>query len=557
MGGKTWTKAPFCGIFSKIAVFSPHFAVFSPLVLPLAPKAGGRRPGKIVKRKAKPVMQHPSSPPPVLSAPSEQTLGGLSPQCWAAYALLGSPLVATEPKKEAKIPPTLLYPTAMDAPPTRVRIITKDFGKRGLKGASVDNDSLFVTSTIPDAYRSLTGTFQQEESEEGEEASYSYKVRESGRETETFLMGTPALRRADLLPTDEDTEVRLSDMRTRHMLQASVAFDLHQAGAYHNQTQAVLLCLGVPVRDLDREREAATRAAAAQLKGTWRVEQTDLRTNLTLTWTIEVIGVLVEQQSKGTLYAATRKLGGESALSKKIFQIFDIGGGDTNELEVDASGAILAQGRRRGDGTISVARELVRLVEDAYGLALSEIEAQEALYTHTIWRGGEEENIAPLIEQLRPRFSELLTRINITRQALSAFIIFTSGGAALMANEIRAMMGAKSKNLLEGKDYLIIPATLSAVANVIGLYALAYYKAQQQIKRAVTDYGELSERLEQAQHDYEETERLEESPTQQKKLLGLEKTLATLSEQRKLHVANAYPRLVKQQILQRRAVGSR
>ena len=303
-------------------------------------------------------MQQPGPQLPfvlTLTPEQEKVLQGLSPEAWATYALLKLPLVAGDGKQTQKIPPLISFPVVMDQPAVRVRIITKDFGKRGLKGASVDNESLFTTSIIPDAYRAITGSFQQEESEEGD-AIYSYRVLEEGRETERFQMGATALRKADLLPTDDDTETRLRDPRTRHMLQASVAYDLLQAGAFFNQKQGVLLCLGVPVRDLDPEREQATRRAAAELKGIWVVEQTDLRTNTLMTWTIEVVGVLVESQSKGTLYAVTRKINGESAISKKIFHIFDIGGGDTNELEVDASGVILSQGRRRGDGTISVAR---------------------------------------------------------------------------------------------------------------------------------------------------------------------------------------------------------
>lgn len=499
------------------------------------------------------MQQLDSQPSTALSLTPEQqkVLQGLSLDAWATYALLQLPLVIGANKQILKIPPLVSFPVAMDQPAVRARIITKDFGKRGLKGASVDNDSLFVSSIIPDAYRAITGSFQQEEEGSGD-AVFSYRVLEERKETERFQMGTTALRKADLLPTDDDTEVRLRDPRTRHMLQASVAYDLFQAGALCNQKQSVILCLGVPVRDLDPARASATSTAASELKGTWIIEMTDLRTNRLMTWTIDVISVLVESQSKGTLYAVTRKINGESAISKKIFHIFDIGGGDTNELEVDASGVILSQGRRRGDGTISVARSLVTLVEDSYGMSISEIEAQEALYTHTIWRGGEEQDISPLIEQLRPRFSELLTRINITRQALSAFVIFTGGGSALMAEEIRTMMTAKSKNLQEGKDYLIIPNAIASTANVVGLYAIAYYKAQAHIKKAAVDYCELTDRMEQAQREYQALEPEEEGSEPSSKRQRLEKKIATLAEQRKLHVANAYPYLVKQIYAQRR-----
>ena len=121
-----------------------------------------------------------------------------------------------------------------------------------------------------------------------------------------------------------------------------------------------------------------------------------------------------------------------------------------------------------------------------------------------------------------------------------------------MAEEIRAMMTAKSRNLKEGKDYLIIPNAIASTANVVGLYAIAYYKAQAQIKKAVVDYCDLADRMELAQQEYQAIVDLEEAAEQSTKKLRLEKKIASLAEQRKLHVANAYPHLVKQIYAQRR-----
>lgn len=506
-----------------------------------------------------------------VEATSDATLHGLSPETWGGKALLNQELVfpvasrlagSDQPTSYARISGIAKFPLTEDRPPVEVRIFGKDFGKRGLKGSGVNGRGYFRTTVVPDAYCVANEHLQQEAiTDELGAAIYTWRVSRQGerpRTGERFMFGTPAIRLSDALAVNDDVATRLADDRTHDMLVASLVLDLMELGLSPVEGESrvvkkhdLLVALGVPARDL---KNPETSTAANALKGIYSVEQTDVASGKVTIWLIEIAAVFTEAQPKGTLFAATRLLGGSPALDKKIITVIDIGGGDIYEYEIDLQGGLLASPKRLGDGTIVIARFLAARVEEEYGIQISEIAAQEALYTRMIWKGGDQISIAHLIEELRPRFADLLTKMTITNRMLTTFIIVTGGGAALLADEIRARILAKSKKLQEGTDFLIMPAPIAAIANVIGLFAIGMYKVQKLIRDSVAAYLDLQQ----------EERRLDEQirgaqvgaqrwVEEQGRLAPLQGQLQALRARLSAHVAQFYPEIQKQVRAQRQS----
>lgn len=502
-------------------------------------------------------MQHPDqggATLPALTLGQMDKLAGLKPESWAAHALLDLPLTMGEVNRNfQRIPSTVLYPLAPNQPPAVARLVVVDLGKRAYKVATVTDQSKFLTSIIPDAYVPVTGTLQHEgdgNDEDSEKPVYAHCVFEerSGEESEVFQMGESALRLADLLPTDEDSHVRLADPRSRNMVFAAVAEQYALMKLDETVEHNTLLCLGVPPRDLDGERAQETKDAATTLKGRVTVEQTNLKTGARTIWTLNVIGVYVEVQTRGTFYSIAKKIDGAAALTQKLFEVYDLGGGDTNKLQINAGGVVLTMGERIGNGTIEIARALRKRVEEDYGIELSEIAAQEALHTKKIWRGGAERDISATITKLLPRFQQILTRVTVSRQALSTFLVFTGGGSALFHEAISSMIQTKSKELVSGEDYLIVPADIAPIANAIGLYALCYFKIQAQIKKAILEFLALGDQLTAAQANLEAVQ--ENAGNENRPAAAVRR----LHEQHSAHVGNSYPpSLVRHIAAQRKA----
>lgn len=501
----------------------------------------------------------------------EDILHGISEETWGGKFLLEQDLIlpATpaqaasqapdQPTPRTRIKGTVKYPDPKGGPPIEAYIISKDFGKRGLKGAGVNSKGHFKTTVMPDAYSSCDAPLRQiDTSEEQEDAIYLWSIHQHGEQERTgeqFLFGDSALRISETLAINEDVLSRLSDERTRDMLHASLILDLIAIGCTpvpldeedeEQKKHYVIISLGVPAQDL---KAPQTAQAANTLKGEFSIDQINIESGKTVTWHIEVVDVIVEAQTKGTLFATTRKLNAQPAISKKIITVIDIGGGDLYEYEFDLSGSLVSPPRRIGDGTIAVARPLAALIEDVYGLQISEIEAQEALYKKTIWKGGEEVDIAYLIEELRPRFSNFFTKLLITNRMLTTFLIFTGGGAALLEKEIRAKLLARSSQMKEGSDFLIMPESIAAVTNVIGLFALAYYKIRKRIREDVISYLDLLDQINQIETDVEQLRRKAIiRPDDQQRIFAFHESCQQLRELANRHSGQYYPE-VQQQIL--------
>jgi hypothetical protein len=467
-----------------------------------------------------------------------------------------------QPTPRARIKGVIKYPLDADHPPIEVWILPKDFGKRGLKGGGVDRKGYFKTTIIPDAYSAASEDIQQDEitEESGEDLS-TYRVQKHGdhqRSSERFLFGGSALRISETLPVNESVASRLDDARTSDMVHASIILDLMKLGCVPTVMEegievtkkyTIVIPLGVPANDL---KDQKTIDAAQQLKGRYSIEQCNVKTGKTSTWDIEIVNVILEAQAKGTVYTATRKLDGRPAVNKTVITVVDVGGGDMYKVEINLQGGQISTPERIGDGSIAIARPLQKMVEKVHGIQISEIEAQEALYRKTIWKGGEEISIASLIEELRPRFADLLTKLTITNRMMTTFIIFTGGGAALLEKEIRAKLERTRATLQEGTDFLIMPASIAAVANCIGLFAIGYYKIQKMIRDYVAAYIGLKNDLTMLHQQVEQTrQRAHRWPEEQSELAQLQQRHEDLRHQVSMHVGQYYPE-IQQQILAQR-----
>ena len=444
----------------------------------------------------------------VSESSTKKKIQGLSLETWGGKALRGDLLYI--PASNSVIRGKLSYPLAEDRPPIEVIVLAKDFGKRGLKGGGVNASSRFQWTIIPDAYCAANSELLQQdqlsvEEDTNEAPQYTWRVTQypkaggSERVSEEFLFGDQATRTSEALDVNVDVSTRLADERTKAMFYASLVLDLQALGYVPaiiegSDTEVlkkhhVFISLGVPAKDL---KDQKTIEAAEHLKGTISVEQHNILTGQRATWLIEIVAVSLEAQPKGTLYAATRQLDGKAATTKKLITVIDIGGGDTYKYEIDLQGGMTANPQRLGSGTIDIARYLVDLIEQKFGIALSEIQAQEALYKRTIWKGGDQVDITSIIESdLKPRFNNLLTKIAIDERMLTTFIIFTGGGAALFAEELRKKIEAKASLAKEGEDYLIMPEGIASVANCVGLFAIGFYKIQARIRKLVNAYLDL------------------------------------------------------------------
>lgn len=478
-------------------------------------------------------------------------LEGLPKTSWAGHVLLNVPLTLSQ---RALIESCVLFPVAIDRQPEDAFIIPLDFGKRALKGGGVDEHGFFQSHIVVDAY--ATAKHVQMEEADGKGESIWQVMGPEHTLSEPFRSGERALRMADALPVNETFAVRLSDQRIRNMTITAIIQNLQAIGVQPytleenrrvTQRHNVILPIGLPADDLSSQRAEETKKALETVKGDYTIEEFDTRSGTFTTWSISIIGIIPAPQPRGTHFAATKNLDGSAAITKKIITVIDIGGGDIYAYEVDTSSGTIAEPSWLGDGTISIAHVLVKLVGDVEGLRISEAEAQEALHSNKIFKAGEEFDISHLLAQLKPRYENLMTTVNISKRMLSTYIIFTGGGAALLHQEIRAKMQAMTGKHRENKDYVIIPASIAPIANCIGLFAIGYYKVQQVTRAIVTAYLQLLERQKRLSQNLTllatQTDTEKESKHAREELLHVQQELST-------HVGQYYKALQQQMLLE-------
>ena len=485
-----------------------------------------------------------------------QYVEGLNPQSWGGMVLAKESLTTAIPTTGAQptaengvIASDIRYPLYEDQPPVDAYIVALDFGKRALKAAGVNRLGRMQTNTTVDAYVATKWVQQDEINDKGE--SLWKVIGTDGKVTESFRKGAKSLRTAETLPINEALARRLADLRVRNMTIATVAEQLDEIEVVPTIMEGdiavskrlnVVLAIGLPVDDLSKRASETGQALTTQLKGLYTVEQFSTLTGRVTHWLIDIIAVIPVPQPRGTHYTATRKLDGTSATKKQLVTVIDIGGGDIYAYEVDSTSGVIAEAKRLGDGTISIARELIPLVEDRYGVVISEAQAQEALHTKKIMKAGDEYDITDLLTELHPRWSNLLTKINITSRMLTTFIIFTGGGAALLYEELREKMAALPGKRLESIDYLVMPRTLAPIANVVGVFAHGYYKVQREIRKAVTAYLALAQERRTLQNTIRTLSR---QTGQEAAMHKKQEELQAVVQRLGRHVGKSYPTLIE------------
>ena len=425
----------------------------------------------------------------------------LIPGSWAWYVAKGLQLIDSE---GIYIGSRVRFPVAENQPPVDATLIAKDWGKNAHKGGGVSHDSHFRSTVVLDAYcRARDIDHSAQELHDGQiqpwEALATWRVFHHNDQTDGdavgFWLGRHAVPYTGELPITK-TAMRIDDSRSQDMLLASTVMDLINLGLSPTimeedmevtQIHKVVLALGLPLQDV---KSKETASAVAGLKGIHIVERTEASTGVTQRWHIEIVSVIVIPQTRGSLTAATRTLRNKWAYTKKrIFRVRDIGAGDIHEYGVDAAGF---SGRRLGDGMVKLATALRDLIEEKYGIHLSMAEAQQALRTHTITKAGEPFDISPLWPSLKAEIDGILTLIGDIREIKTTFIIFTGGGTALLASEIREMM-TNGYGLVEGEDFLILPENIAEIANVIGLFASALNEILRLVEKYVRAYLDLKQ----------------------------------------------------------------
>lgn len=429
------------------------------------------------------------------------------------------------------------------APPDNARIVVIDWGKDSHKGAAIDADFNLRTTIIPDAYCSadkldLTDDFVTPETKP-EDIPAIWNVSET-----TFCLGRMAIEHTAQMSITK-TALRLDDSRSQDMLLASTVLNLiaiHQTPMVLERdievamVHKVVLVLGLPLNDV---RSPQTAKAVEKLKGMHIVSRMPVNGKVEK-WHLEILSVIVLPQSRGSLVAATRTLTNDWAYTKKrFFFVRDLGNGDMHEYSLTEGGY---GGRRLGDGTVKLADRLIQVVDEKLGITLSRAQAQQALRKREITKGGEPYSIEGFWPLLKTEIDGILTKIGDVKDIRSTFIIFTGGGAALLAREIRTMM-VEGYGLVEGVDFLIMPENVAAIANAVGLYALALNEIDRLVVKFVKAFRDLKLQKGSVAKSlaYQNKPGIHKSEEMQRDIAALKEQLKTIDGQLRLHVGQYYP----------------
>jgi hypothetical protein len=303
-----------------------------------------------------------------------------------------------------------------------------------------------------------------------------------------YWISKDALPWAEKLPVEEAVHMRLKQSRVRELVFASIVEQLVAMGrtpsvddesAHDGQQQPhyIVLSMGVPYNDVTPLTDA-TREAIRSLYGAFTLRRQNTHTGREETWLISITSAFAYPQTRGTDDAWGMNLNGEPSQTEVIARtIIDPGGGDSHVFHVTEAGTISFIGEWVGRGTIELAEALIEVVKKEYGITLSEPAAQLALYTREIrGPGGKIVNIDPLIASLQSKKENMLTRLSVTDDMKSTLIIFTSGGAALLHDDLKQRL--QDAGLKEGVNFIVVPKSISPIMNVIGLTARGFYRGQ-------------------------------------------------------------------------------
>ena len=455
----------------------------------------------------------PPMPQGAKPTPTEEAvlLRGLSRLCWAAKLLFKESL---KDEDGNWIDGTFLYPPGPGQEPIPHYLIGLDSGKRAEKIAGVDEFHNFSVSTLPNAYCAARAIHIEETRKPGkkEQKFYSWKrlaPAKEGEQQETFWAFEQALPFTDDF-TVGDSHIRLRERRVKNFNYAGLIYQLKEMGCSPTEeithkggkTQIVpkihyvCLALGLPYQDVN-EMTSPLREAIEAMKGPFTMEVTDLRTGIVEVWMCHISAIYPVGQARGTYLACTTKLNGDPAIEETLVTVTDGGGGDAYDYSFDLGGELTTIGERRGNGSVDIATELRNLIRKELHLTkFTLIQAQEALYTGYVRKAGNAEFPIPdLINKVKPRFENMVTRLEPTEQAVDTLQIYAGGLAALLDDELEAMLGPEGKNLMPGRDYIITPKEIAAVLNAVGLFVYVYLRVRDEAFGWAEEFLDLQEQL--------------------------------------------------------------
>ncbi|HEU4322930.1 MAG TPA: hypothetical protein VFS21_07240 [Roseiflexaceae bacterium] len=344
---------------------------------------------------------------------------------------------------------------------TLALLVAVDFGNDAAKGAVFDEEGNLHTIRIPTAY-------QRAEAIQAGQQEVSYSL--GG---ESFWVGQTALRhRGDPLDIGPSVQ-RFQDGRLIPVLAATIVELLRSAG-YAPGNYTIALGFAIPNNEIQLvPKDDGTEKLGVipevqkllleRLKGaTWTVERQDEQRNST-TWSLNVATVAPQAQTAGTVLVYTKAANGRTVTRLEGLKVIDIGGGDLQDTEVRFDPYQIIS-RRRGDGTIRIAREMKGLFPSA---DLNDVAAQHALVSRRLMVSGQTRDISPQVEQLlASKGSSLISDILPSLRQTGLFVVITGGGVILLNGMLENRLLAENKKPME--DYELIDPSVASVLNAIG-----------------------------------------------------------------------------------------
>ena len=386
---------------------------------------------------------------------------GIFPSSWLSYVLRGAPVGA--------INPDLMYQTSRDEQPFPVTLVSVDIGNDAIKLGLLDAGRRFVTLRIPATYR------------------LAPKLRAGGGptswqvegESETYWIDAPEGESLQTGPTWQ----RLADRRYRRFVYAALVEALIAAG-YRAGSYRLVLGIGVRNEEIERDPETDKESLEERTKQalftTLREHPFTLKQGTPADaprWHIEVAALVPAAQTFGTFFAWFYDLGGTPVESPiRQVSVLDYGGGDTHLLNVDIHPGKhhVVTGEWVGNGTMDIARAFADEVRASFDIPLTLAEAQAALVSGTILKDGRDYPIGKILSPIKAaRIDDMLGRAVPALRNPKRYSLHSGGGAALMAGEIGERMAALGR---DRQSYLVLPKEVASLSNVVGLYAMAYYR---------------------------------------------------------------------------------
>jgi hypothetical protein len=293
-----------------------------------------------------------------------------------------------------------------------------------------------------------------------------------------FWIGEAALRNEGRALRVGTTASRLVDSRHPDFLAACLVEAL-RAAKYEPGAYTLAIGFAVPNGEIVREGPDSeklvvleeTKVALRRLQGmTWSVTRTDERGHVT-TWQLTVRHLVPQAQSLGTFVCWAKAPNGTTVTEYDAVTVLDIGGGDLQRTDVTLKPAYRMSSERRGDGTIDIARGLVRLLPKA---KLNDVTAQAALVSRHALMSGKMENITPQVKTVISTYgADLVGKCLEVFQETRRFLVVTGGGVILLNGTVRELLAAAGKEA--GQDYEIVPLEWASTLNSLGaLFAVLF-----------------------------------------------------------------------------------